>query len=125
MSKLKELKGWQILTIYAICVILLAVPLNEVIAHEEPCVYVTKTGDCYHSKSCHYLYSSRAIGIEVAKGKGYRACSQCGGRSVGTIRVHNTAVAVLVSFMVVSGVMLCIVLNKEKGKRRKNEYIRD
>lgn len=122
MRKLGELKGWQILTIYAICVILLAVPLNEIIAHDEPCVYVTDTGDCYHSKSCHYLYSSRAIGIEVAKGKGYRACSQCGGRSVGTIRVHNTAVAVLVSFMVVSGVMIFVEIKRED--KEKEEVLR-
>ena len=112
------MSGWQILTIYAICVILLAVPLNEcVFVHYEPCVYVTNTGDCYHSKNCHYLYSSRAIGLEVAKDKGYKCCSSCYGKSTTQIRVQDTFVSLLVSFMIVSGVMIIVAVKRENKKK--------
>lgn len=41
-------------------------------------VYVTKTGDCYHSGDCGYLSRSK-IAIEKSSAllQGYRACSRC------------------------------------------------
>lgn len=60
----------------------------ETVTATEPKVYVTRTGDHYHSGGCRYLHSS-----QIAKGKyqaieeGYFACSVCGGRSSGTITV--------------------------------------
>ena len=56
---------------------------------EQPAVYVTKYGDCYHSIGCHYLsHSMIEKGIYEAREKGYRACSYCGGNSYGTTRVE-------------------------------------
>ena len=55
---------------------------------EEPKVYVTNYGDCYHSSDCSYLHSSRvAKGKDKAKEQGYRACSRCYGIASGTIEV--------------------------------------
>ena len=55
---------------------------------EEPKVYVTNYGDCYHSSDCSYLHSSRiAKGKDKAQEQGYRACSKCYGVANGTIEV--------------------------------------
>lgn len=57
---------------------------------EQPAVYVTKYGDCYHSITCHYLSQSQIEkGLYEAQKSGYRACSYCGGRSYGTIQVEH------------------------------------
>ena len=56
---------------------------------EQPAVYVTKYGDCYHSGYCHYLNQSKIEkGLYEAQDKGYRACSYCGGQSHSTIQVE-------------------------------------
>ena len=55
---------------------------------EEPKVYVTQYGDCYHSSDCSYLHSSRiAKGKDKAIEQGYRTCSRCYGIANGTIEV--------------------------------------
>lgn len=56
---------------------------------EEPCVYVTKCGDCYHAFSYHYLEQSKIeAGLYYARSNGYRACSYCGGTPYGTVEVN-------------------------------------
>lgn len=41
-------------------------------------VYITKTGDCYHSSGCGYLSRSKiAISKSTAINTGYRPCSRC------------------------------------------------
>ena len=55
---------------------------------EEPRVYVTDHGECYHTSGCHYLQSRNAIGLDKAKSQGYRACSYCKGVPSGTIDVN-------------------------------------
>ncbi len=56
---------------------------------EEPKVYVTDYGRCYHHISCHNLRrSSNPKGKFEAEGHGYRACSYCNGRAKGTIVVE-------------------------------------
>ena len=41
-------------------------------------VYITKTGDCYHSSDCGYLSRSKiAISKSTAINTGYRPCSRC------------------------------------------------
>lgn len=51
-------------------------------------VYVTRTGDHYHSGGCSYLHSSKiAMGRQEAIDSGYSRCSRCGGASSGTIQV--------------------------------------
>lgn len=49
----------------------------------EPKVYITQTGNHYHSKDCHYLRSKIAIGLYQAQERGYSACSYCGGEPDG------------------------------------------
>lgn len=57
---------------------------------EQPAVYVTKYGDCYHSIGCHYLSQSmREKGLYEALDSGYRACSYCKGISYGTTQVEH------------------------------------
>lgn len=54
----------------------------------QPKVYVTRTGDHYHSGGCQYLHSSSiAMGKQEAIDSGYMRCSRCGGASSGTIKV--------------------------------------
>lgn len=56
---------------------------------QEPRVYVTDHGECYHSFGCHYLSQSRnAKGLYKAQSQGYRACSYCNGIPYGTIEVN-------------------------------------
>ncbi|MBE6655702.1 MAG: hypothetical protein E7609_02385 [Ruminococcaceae bacterium] len=56
---------------------------------EQPCVYITKTGDCYHSAGCRYLSRSRIPrGLYQVKASGYRCCSICNGITYGTIQVE-------------------------------------
>ncbi len=45
---------------------------------QEITVYVTKTGDCYHSGDCSHLRQSKVpTTLEAAKAQGYRRCSKC------------------------------------------------
>lgn len=56
---------------------------------EEPGVYVTEYGDCYHSYDCHYLSQSMIEkGLYHALSQGYRACSYCGGIPRETVEVY-------------------------------------
>ncbi|MBQ3482693.1 MAG: hypothetical protein IJA78_00790 [Clostridia bacterium] len=55
---------------------------------QEPLVYITDHGECYHAWNCHYLERSKnANGLYDARSKGYRACSYCDGAPHGTIEV--------------------------------------
>ena len=57
---------------------------------EQPLVYVTKYGDCYHSINCHYLSQSRIEkGLYQAQKSGYRACSYCDGIPYDTTLVEH------------------------------------
>ena len=54
----------------------------------EPKVYVTNTGNKYHSQDCFYLSrSKKAIGLYQAQSKHYSACSYCHGTPNGYIEV--------------------------------------
>lgn len=45
---------------------------------QEITVYVTKTGECYHSGECYHLKQSKiSISLDAAKEQGYRRCSHC------------------------------------------------
>lgn len=45
---------------------------------EDPIVYITNTGKCYHKSTCSTLRKSKtAIKKSEAIKKGYRACSKC------------------------------------------------
>ena len=56
---------------------------------EEPLVYTTEHGTCYHASDCHYLNQSKIEkGLYNAQQKGYRPCSYCKGIPYGTIQVN-------------------------------------
>ena len=56
---------------------------------QEPRVYVTDYGECYHAVDCHYLNRSRnEKGLYCALSEGYRACSFCDGIPNGMIEVN-------------------------------------
>ena len=41
-------------------------------------VYITRTGECYHTGSCRYLKKSKIeITLADAVARGYRACKVC------------------------------------------------
>jgi len=45
---------------------------------QEITVYVTKTGECYHSGNCYHLNQSKIpTTLDAAKEQGYRRCSHC------------------------------------------------
>ena len=95
---------------------------------EEPKVYVTTYGDCYHSYSCSYLHSSRiSKGKEQARSQGYRACSKCYGVSNGTIEVtyykkiekdmkNEIIVESIISGAIVSAIICVFIPLKTRNK---------
>lgn len=65
---------------------------QRVFYEEQPLVYVTKTGECYHSYGCNYLSRSRIPkGLYEAKREGYQRCSICDGVAYGTVQVATEA----------------------------------
>lgn len=93
---------------------------------EEPKVYVTNYGDCYHSSDCSYLHSSRiAKGKDKAQEQGYRACSRCYGVANGTIEVtyykqvekdmtNNIVSKSLIGGLIVSAIIYVFIPKKEQ-----------
>ena len=93
---------------------------------EEPKVYVTTYGDCYHSSDCSYLHSSRiAKGKDKAQEQGYRACSRCYGVANGTIEVtyykqvekdmtNNIVSKSLIGGLIVSAIIYVFIPKKEQ-----------
>lgn len=47
-------------------------------SHSGTYVYITKTGEKYHTSTCRYLWNSKIkISLSSAKARGYTACSVC------------------------------------------------
>lgn len=45
---------------------------------DDPFVYITKTGGCYHRKNCSHLKKSKIeIKLSEAKRRGFKPCSKC------------------------------------------------
>lgn len=50
-------------------------------------VYITRTGECYHSGSCGYLHSSKIpVTLGDAIARGYRPCSRCSAPSASYVQ---------------------------------------
>ena len=113
----------------------------ETITEEQPKVYVTDYGECYHSGGCQYLWnSSNAIGLYKAKSNGYFACSVCGGKSYGTIietyenkvlvgenhtknialNIGLTAVTTLIIYPMIYGIFSYVKEQQEYKKYKEN-----
>lgn len=112
-----------IIAVYIICSLI----VNSLFyKHTEGLVYVTRTGDCYHSIGCGYLRSMIPKGIEVAKAQGYRACSACGGIPHGTIEVNDYWTSFTITFGILFLAAFCIFLLvvyiKDKNQKVENSY---
>ena len=84
---------------------------------EEPKVYVTNYGDCYHSSDCSYLHSSRkAKGKDKAQEQGYRACSKCYGVANGTIeltyykQVEKDMTSEIITKSIIGGLVVSLIV---------------
>ena len=56
---------------------------------EQPAVYITEYGNCYHSLDCYYLSNSKIEkGLYEVKAKGYKECSYCNGYIKSVIQVE-------------------------------------
>ena len=61
----------------------------RILYEEQPLVFVTRTGACYHSYGCRHLSQSRIPkGLYQAEESGYRCCSVCDGIGYGTMQVE-------------------------------------
>ena len=83
--------------------------------HIEGLVYRTKTGECYHSPGCGYLWNSAIpMGYEQAKASSLRMCSRCGGEPKGTIVVDNYGLAFGITLLVEMGVAFLVLFIRYK-----------
>ena len=83
--------------------------------HTEGKVYRTKTGDCYHSADCGYLWNSAIpMGYEQAQDSSWRRCSRCGGEPKGTIVVDNYGLAFCITFLAEMGVAFLVLFIRYK-----------
>ena len=115
MDKKKITKIVIIAIVCVVAIVLLTILINDCFfQHEEPLVYVTNTGECYHSFGCSYLRSVNAIGLEQAKKAGYRMCSRCGGKASGTIEVNNYFASFLIVMAIIFAVGLAGIIIKTR-----------
>ena len=53
-------------------------PVSAMAASGSTTVYITNTGECYHTSTCRYLKKSKiSITLQEAVNRGYRACKVC------------------------------------------------
>lgn len=51
--------------------------VSKAVVNSNPTVYITDSGDKYHSYGCRYLKSSHAVTLSEAKARGKTRCSVC------------------------------------------------
>jgi len=66
-----------------------------------PIVYITDTGDCYHSSDCSWLFSKHATTLAQAKAMGLTACQHChpGTNGYKTVTEGNFGLSLAISFI--------------------------
>lgn len=81
-------------------------------------VYITDTGDCYHSSDCSWLFSSTEVTIEYAMIKGYRKCSKChpGFQNVVYFSKESNYEASIIISLIISFIIYLIIWFKIDGK---------
>jgi len=68
----------QLLTLLLVVGMIFSLSLTTFAASGNTTVYVTRTGEKYHSNGCQYLRKSQiAISLQDAVNSGYDACSRC------------------------------------------------
>lgn len=68
----------RLLTLLLVVGMIFSLPLTTFAASGNTTVYVTRTGEKYHSNGCQYLRKSQiAISLQDAVNSGYDACSRC------------------------------------------------
>ena len=74
-------------TLIALCLavlVLAAVVTVGAVHRENPTVYLTESGQCYHKADCKYIVGKdnpTAVTLRQAKSSGYDACTWCFGHS--------------------------------------------
>ena len=74
-------------TLIALCLVVLvlaAVVAVGAVHRENPTVYLTESGQCYHKADCKYIVgkdNTTAVTLRQAKASGYDACTWCFGHS--------------------------------------------
>lgn len=74
-------------TLIALCLVVLvlaAVVTVGAVHRENPTVYLTESGQCYHKADCKYIVgkdNTTAVTLRQAKASGYDACTWCFGHS--------------------------------------------
>lgn len=115
MNKKTLVKVISIVTLCITMTVVLTFAINTGFKHEEPLVYVTRTGEKYHSAGCGYLWaSSFPRGLDEARKAGYTVCSRCGGKARGTITVNNYGASFGISSLIMCA-LVCfgfIIYNK-------------
>lgn len=105
--------------------IILVVLINAMFfAHEENKVYITRTGNCYHSCACQYtIKSCKAIGEQVALKYGYTRCSVCKGRSQEKIIVNEYGLSVAIVGLIAfaCGISYLIYADNKRKINKNNE----
>ena len=83
--------------------------------HTEGLVYRTKTGNCYHSPGCGYLWnSSIPMGYKQAKSSSLGVCSRCGSTPKGTVTVNNYPLAFAITLLAEIFISLLILFIRHK-----------
>lgn len=112
----------KIVGIIALCIaatVALTFAVNEAFSHEEPLVFITRTGSKYHSDGCGYLWASAIpIGQYEAVKDGYTPCSLCGGVPCGRVTVDNYGISFCISAITV-GALAFISLIVYRAKKSK------
>lgn len=68
----------QLLTLLLVIGMVFSLPVTTLAASGDTIVYVTRTGEKYHSDGCQYLRKSQIpISLQDAINSGYSACSRC------------------------------------------------
>ncbi len=92
-------KNLVILSMVATLVSVIFVGSDKVYAASgDTVVYITKTGECYHSSGCSSLKKSKIeTTLQSAVDRGYRACSKCKPGSLDTTSTSSTKTQVAAS----------------------------
>ncbi len=83
--------------------------------NNDPVVYITNTGECYHADGCRYLYSSIPIALSEAKTR-YRACSICN-PNVTASNNYWAAFFISLAVCIVLLILIKYILNKYEDKQ--------
>jgi len=77
---MKKIMAYMLSTVLSIGILFSAIDIDALAASETETetVYITQTGECYHTSGCASLKKSKIeTSLQDATSSGYRACSKC------------------------------------------------